>query len=249
MTPSLAAIQRHPVKSLGHEALERAALAAGQALPMDRVWALAHAASAFDPAAPAWVPCKNFLRVTHARRLAQVSAAWDGARLTLSHPDGAPMTADPETADGADAITAWAAQWAEGGRPGPYRLVRAPQPMTDAPEPWVSIHSLASLRALGQRLGVDLDPRRFRGNLWLDGLAPWEEMDWEGREVSIGPVRLRVTETIGRCAATEANPVTGARDAAVLEALREATGDTRFGVYAAVLSDGEVAVGDPVVGP
>jgi len=249
MTATLAAIWRHPVKSLGHEALDRATLTAGAALPMDRAWALAHGRSAFDPAAPAWVPCANFLRVTHARRLAQVSAAWDGARLRLTHPDGDPLTADPETAEGAAAVAAWAAQWAEGGRPGPYRLVRAPQPMTDAPAPWISIHALASLRALEQRLGRPLDPRRFRGNLWLEGLAPWEELGWQGREIAVGPVRLRVTETIGRCAATEADPATGARDAPVLRALREATGDTRFGVYAEVLTDGAVAVGDAAAVP
>lgn len=249
MSARLAAIWRHPVKSLGCEALDRVDLTAGHALPMDRVWALAHGASAFDPAAPGWVPATNFLRVTHARRLAQVSAAWDGARLTLTHPDGPALTADPEAANGAAAIAGWAAQWAEGGRPGPYALVRAPQPMTDMPDPWVSIHALSSLRALEQRVGRPLDPRRFRGNLWLDGLAPWEELGWEGREIAVGPVRLRVTETIGRCAATEADPATGARDAPVLQALRAATGDTRFGVYAQVLSDGAVAPGDAATVP
>ncbi len=246
MSLTLARLWRHPVKSLGHEALQRVALTAGAALPFDRTWALAHAASAFDFAAPAWAHCRNFLRVTHAPALAQVAAAWDGARLTLSGPGVAPLTADPETPEGAAAIAAWAGAFAEGGRPGPYRLARAPQAMTDSDFPSVAVLSLASLRALSQRVGVDLDPRRFRGNLWIEGAAPWEEAEWVGRTLAIGPARLRVREPIWRCVATEASPATGRRDAAVMETLRTATGDTAFGLYAEVVGGGEIAVGDAV---
>jgi uncharacterized protein YcbX len=244
VTGRLAHIWRHPIKSLGREALDRVTLTPGEALPFDRRWALAHGNSAFDPAAPAWVECGNFLRVTHAHRLAQVESAWDGSRLTLTHPDAAPLTADPETPDGAQAIADWATALADGGRPGPYRLVRAPQAMTDSDFPSVALLGLASLRALGQIMALDLDPRRFRGNLWIDGLAPWEEFDWVGREIRIGGATLRVVEPIGRCAATEANPQTGRRDAPIVKALRAATGETNFGVYATVIAGGDVALGD-----
>jgi len=237
-------IWRHPVKSLGREALERVALTAGEALPLDRRWALAHGNSAFDPGAPSWVECGNFLRVTHAHRLAQVEAKWDGASLTLSHPDAAPLSAEPDTAEGAQAIADWATALSEGGRPGPYRLVRGPRAMTDSDFPSVAILGMASLRALGQVMALEVDPRRFRGNLWIDGLAPWEEFDWVGREIRIGGARLKVIEPIGRCAATEANPITGRRDAPVVRALRAATGETNFGVYATVIEGGEVALGD-----
>lgn len=241
---TLAALWRHPVKSLGHERLDSVVLTAGACLPGDRVWAVAHGASAFDDTAPAWVPCRNFIRVTHAPRLAQVSARLDGARLHLAHPDAAPLAADPDTEAGAAAIAAWAAPLAEGAPPGPYRLVRAPQAMTDADAPWVAVLSLASLRALSQRLGVRPDPRRFRGNLWLDGVAPWEEGEWPGRVLSVAGARLKVIEPIWRCRATEANPETGRYDAPMLETLRSVTGDTAFGVYAEVVEGGTVAAGD-----
>jgi uncharacterized protein YcbX len=243
---TLAALWRHPVKSLGCEALRRVALTPGAVLPFDRTWALAHAASDFDFAAPAWVHCRNFLRVTHAPGLAQVTAAWDGARLTLTGPGAAPLTADPDAPEGAAAIAAWAERFAEGSRPGPYRLARAPQAMTDSDFPSVAVLSLSTLRALSQRVGLDLDPRRVRGNLWIEGAAPWEEAAWVGRTLAVGPARLRVREPIWRCVATEANPATGRRDAAVLDALRAATGDTAFGLYVEVVEGGEIAVGDAV---
>ena len=242
---ALAEIWRHPVKSLGWERLAAAALAPGACLPGDRVWAVAHGASAFDPAAPGWVACKNFIRVTHAPKLAQVAAALSPeGRLRLTHPDAALLDIDPETAEGAEALVAWAAPLAEGARPGPYALARASQAMTDADAPFIAVLSLSSLRALSQRAGCAPDPRRFRGNLWLDGVAPWEESEWPGRTLRIGAARLRVVEPIWRCRATEANPETGLYDAPMLDALRAATGDTAFGVYAEVVAGGDVAEGD-----
>ena len=245
----LSEIWRHPVKSVGAERLASVDLAPGACLPGDRVWAVAHATSAFDPAAPSWVPCRNFLRVTHAPRLAQVSARLDGPVLHLAHPDAPPLSAEPDTPDGAAAIAQWAGPLAERAQPGPHRLARAPQAMTDADRPWLSVLSLASLRALGQHAGHDLDPRRFRGNLWLDGLAPWEEGEWPGRTLVIGAVQLTVIEPIWRCRATEANPETGRYDAPVLDTLRRITGDTAFGVYAEVVTGGRVAEGDAVALP
>jgi uncharacterized protein YcbX len=240
----LAAIRRHPVKSVGWEALESVALAAGAALPLDRRWAVAHGRSRFDAAAPAWVEPNQFLRVTHSPRLAQVRAAWADDRLTLTHPDAPALTVDPETEG--DALAAWAGALASEMQPGPYRIARADMALTDADEPWVAIGSLASLRALGQRMGRELDPNRFRANLWLEGLAPWEERGWVDREIAIGAARLRVTEIIVRCAATEASPDDGTRDAPVVAGLRDACGAPEFAVYAEVLEGGAIALGDAV---
>ena len=244
MIPRLAALRRHPIKSVGVEAPERAELAAGAPMPLDRVWAVAHGRSPYDTGAPAWENPNGFLRVTHSPRLAAVRAAWDGARATLTHPEADPLTADPETEG--DAIAAWAGALASDLQPGPWRLARAPVAMTDVPEPWVAIGNLASLRALSEHLGRPLEPERFRANLWLDGLAPWEERAWPGREIAVGAARLRVVEPIVRCAATEANCATGRRDAPVIAGLRAACGAPEFAVYAEVVAGGAVAVGDPV---
>ena len=42
--------------------------------------------------------------------------------------------------------------------------------LTDAPEPWIAVNNLSSLRAVGQRLGQELSIHRWRGNLWIEGL-------------------------------------------------------------------------------
>jgi uncharacterized protein YcbX len=116
--------------------------------------------------------------------------------------------------------------------------------MSDAPFASVSILNEASLRALSQKIGKPLDPRRFRGNLWLDGLAPWEEFDLVGKRLRIGEAEFDIVEPIGRCRATEANPDTGRRDANTLAALEDGWGHTQFGVYAMVRKGGRISVGD-----
>ncbi len=224
-------------------------LSSAQALPWDRRWALAHAAGSWDPAAPKWIRCGNFVRVAHTPRFAQLRCALDEAtgEVALSHPDLPPLTARPDTEVGAKAVADWIAPLAGEAKPGPFRIARAPDAaLTDMEPPWISLKSLASLEALSGKAGRPLDPRRFRGNLWIEGIEPWVEFDWIGKELTIGPVRLRITERIGRCAAPAADPETGIRDTDVVGTLRATYGHTDFGVYAEVITGGAATLGDPV---
>ena len=239
------ALHRHPIKGHGVEALDRVTLAAGETMPWDRRWAVPHDAARIE--GTGWAPCRNFGRGAGAPSLMAITAEWDEAarRMTLRHPDRPDLSFDP-SAEG-DRFVAWAAPLYRAGRPAPVALIRAEgQGMTDADRPWLSLHSLASLRAVAEAVGQDLSPHRWRGNLWLDGPAPWEEDDWIGRRLRVGGAVLEIKEPIFRCRATEANPATGRRDADTLGALTHlrGAGETRFGVYAEVVQGGEVGVGD-----
>jgi len=246
----LVAIYRHPVKSLGSEPLSRVTLDAGVALPGDRAHAITHGDSAFDPDNPGWAACGNFLRITNVPALARpaVSYAPKTRILTLSE-DGTQRTYELHDAADREALAAWAGAAAEGIRPGPYRVADAPGvSLTDAQDQAPSLMSLASLRDLSAQVGVTLDPRRFRGNLWIDGddLAPWAELGWAGRVVTMGGAQLTITAPITRCLATAANPDTGQRDDNPVPALKALHGKPVFGMIAGVTQGGDVAVGDAV---
>ncbi len=245
----LARIVRHPVKSVGFEELETAVLTAGAPLAWDRVWAVAHDAAAFAGDPPGWVRKMNFVRGVAGPALMAVRAVWDAdaGRLRLTHPDRPALEIDPDT----PADAAWLLDWLRplwpDNRPAPARLVRAQgAALADNPEPYVAILSLASLRDLSARMGQELSIHRWRGNLWLEGLAPWAEFDLIGREIAIGPARLRIDAPITRCEATTANPDTGQRDADTLGALEAAFDHRDFGVFATVVTGGPVRLGDPV---
>lgn len=244
----LAHLCRHPVKSVGYEELARVVLTAGQPMPWDRVWAVAHAAAPFAGHPEGWHPKVAFLRGWAEGALMAIQARYDEGTgtLHLTHPARPPFAGLMPAAG--EALVDWLRPLWPTTRPDPDRLVarRDGGALSDAPEPFVALANLSSNRALGQRLGQDLSIHRWRANLWLEGLAPWEEFDLIGREITIGPVRLRVEERIGRCRATCANPATGRMDADTLGALEGGYGHTDFGVYARVVAGGAVAVGDGV---
>jgi uncharacterized protein YcbX len=244
----LAEIYRHPVKSLGEEALDEVRLEPGRALPWDRAWAVGHGGTRHDPERPEIGVPGNFVNQTHVPRLAQITVAFDEAtgRLTLSHPDRPELTVVPGTAEGDGALAEWVAPLTEGTpRTGPFSICHARgAAFTDFEDTHVSIGSVASRRALEELAGQTLEPIRFRMNLWLDGQAPWEELELVGREIEVGQARLRVLRRDARCNATAANPATGERDVPVPALLRKTFGHVDFGIYAQVVAGGTVRRGD-----
>ena len=118
----------------------------------------------------------------------------------------------------------------------------------------VSLVSRASLQALAGLAGEsEIDARRFRMLVELDGLAEAHEEDtWVGREVRVGAALVRVRGHVGRCLTTQRHPESGETDLPTLDLLRSYRGglDTSeplaFGVYGEVREPGRVAVGDAV---
>ena len=249
MTARVAHLWRHPIKSHGVESVAGADFAAGATMPWDRVWAIAHEAAKLAPGAAGWAPCANFSRAAKSPDLIAIRARVDEAAgtVTLTHPRRAPITIDPDRPEDAARLIEWVAPLSDPERSRPAFLARAARGMTDTDYPSVSILGLASLRALSERFESPLAMERFRGNIWLEGLAPWEEFDLIGRSLRIGGATFRIRERITRCKATTANPATGHRDADTLGALQDGWGHRDFGVYAEVTEGGRVALGDAAV--
>jgi len=242
MTARLTQIWRHPIKSHGHEALQQVRLEQGRTMPWDRTWAVAHEGAKADGSA--WASCANFSRGAKAPALMAIDATLDEASetITLRHPEQADISLHPER--DATQLIEWARPLMPQDRAQSSRVVRVPdRGMTDTDFPSISIANLASNAAVETVLGQTLSPRRWRANLWLDGLEPWAEFDWIGKTLAIGDVRLEVRERITRCLATTANPQTGARDADTLGALKS-WDHQDFGIYATVTQTGDIHVGD-----
>ena len=252
MMPHVTELYRHPVKSHGREALSQVRLIAGKTMPWDRVWAVAHEMAKFDDANPAWAHCVNFSRGAKAPELMAIDVTVDEAtnRLTFTHPNRDPLTINPDVTAEAAELIAWVKPLMPADRAQSDRVVRAPdRGMTDTPYPSISINSHASLRAMGQKAGREISPLRWRGNIWLDDLAPWQEFEWIGKEIRIGETLLAVRDPITRCPATTANPETGKRDLDTLGFLNDGWGHQDFGVYVEVIEGGQINTGDPVILP
>lgn len=243
MTPVLARICRHPIKAHGREDLASVLLSAGACLPGDRRWAVAHEAARLTEG---WNPCSNFHRGAKAPALMAITSALDGDSIILRHPDRPDLRFAPDDPADLPAFLDWLAPLSPADRAQPVRIVSAGRGMTDSAFPSVAILSTASLQALSHHLGQDLSPHRFRGNLWVEGTAPFAEFDWVGRELQVGEAILKIEERITRCNATKANPETGQIDADTLGALETHYGHRDFGVYAIVTKGGTVNLNDKV---
>ena len=247
MTAHLAQIHRYPIKSIGGEELDRVTLTPGQILPGDRAFGVLHGAATRHLEGEAlhkWLPKSAFLRGAASAPLQAVKGGWQDGQLRLTHPDRPPLLFDPAGDDAP--LLAWLAPLWPADKAAPARLVRGPVPLTDVKKPFVSLLSLDSLAALSTRLGMSPGTLRWRGNLWVAGWEPFAERGLRLKHLAIGPVRLRIREFIGRCAATDADTDTGKPDIDMVAALQDAYGHSDFGTYAEVIEGGEIAVGDPV---
>lgn len=250
MTRSLRHIVRYPVKGMSAEALDSVALSPGEGLPHDRRFALAHASANFDPLAPEWLAKTNFLMLMRDEKLAQLQTHFDpeSGMLTVRRGGRVVSRGNITTPIGRTLIEQFFAAFLKGSLRGNPRLVEAPGHMfSDTREKFVSLINLASVRDLERVVGQAVDPLRFRGNLCFEGAEPWEEFDWVGRDVRIGDTLLRVEKRIGRCAATNVDPASGARDLNIPVALQKGYGHKDLGIYARVVKGGRIAVGEKVV--
>ena len=125
-------------------------------------------------------------------------------------------------------------------------LVRSDRALTDCRP--VSLISLQTVRQIEEELGVTVDKRRFRANVYLDIAAGggFGEDGWVGRKLRIGPTLVvAVLERDPRCKMISLDPDTGGHDPEVLRKVAQAHG-AHAGVYCAVLVEGMVAKGDTV---
>lgn len=237
------ALFRHPLKSHGREALQTVTLHAGQSMPFDRHWAVAHDASKADGSN--WVPCQNFSRGSKAPALMAINAVLDEHTnsLMLSHPNRPDLTFDPDH-DTAPFLN-WVRPLVPDDRALPDRILRlAKRGFTDTNFPSISLCNTMSHMAVSEQASNDLSPLRWRANIWFEGDEPWQELDWIGKEVALGGATLVIREPILRCLATTANPETGLRDVDTLGILNRTWGHQNFGIYAEVIKGGPVALGD-----
>jgi len=245
----IAGIFRYPVKGLCGEALDKVKLTAGQTLPYDRAWAIENGPSGFDPASPSYLTKTKFLILMRNERLALLDLRFDEASKTLVIlRDGKQVVcAKLDEPTGRQVLTQFFASFMEADLRGPPKILASPgHSFSDVPDKCVSIINTASCNDLARVIGAPVDPDRFRGNFIVEGLAPWAEFSWVGQKIRLGSAKLEVYARIQRCAATNVDPRTAARDMQIPKTLMSAFGHMECGVYARVLEDGVVEKGSQV---
>lgn len=207
---TVAALRRYPVKSMLGEDLPEATLRVG-GVDNDRVFALIDAETGRVASAkqPRWW-----------RVLLRCTAVWDGGSPAITLPDGRVVNADEDGVDRALSELVGRQVHLSDTRPGGAALARpAPEDViergADADVPYEMLEigqgtsgttfvDYAPVHLITSSTCEHLDAEwlRYRPNLLLDtpGGRPYAENDWVGREITVGPVRLRGILATPRCA-------------------------------------------------
>lgn len=113
----------------------------------------------------------------------------------------------------------------------------------------LSLIGTETLAELGRRVGLDLDPRRFRPNILAEVEAPFGEESWLGRTLTFGnrpdSARIRADRQNVRCVLTTVDPDTARRSPQVLRTIVQER-DECAGIYLSTVQPGSVQVGDPI---
>lgn len=259
---SVGALYRYPVKGFTPEACEQIVVQDDGRVEGDRVFAFrfADAVGPEDEEGLAYWPKKRGLALMDMPSLARLRLRCDSDRRRLTIRDGDEVLVDAGIDDAGrrkieDAVTAWLRETSDARhleRPGrlPLRLIGdgVTSQFQDRPRGYVPVHAAASVAELGRAVETDVDDRRFRSNIVVEGVSAWDELEWQGT-VRIGDVAFTVQRPIVRCAAIMANPDTGRQDAPLLRTLTREFGQSApsLGVLLLPASDGGVLrVGDPV---
>lgn len=239
---------RYPVKGLRGERLARVTVAPGRVFPLDRRFALAHGDSGITPENPKWALKTEFHMLMHGpdAGLAALTPSYDESSgvLTIDR-DGETLAQSKvgETA-GQAAMNAFFADYLGAADNGGLCFVESKDAYFGNIEAQViSLINLASVRDFSKTVGTAVSERRFRGNIYIDGLEPWAERAWVGKTLRAGDVSFAVVDETIRCGATVVNPETHERDLNVPKLLENNYGHMFCGVYlkaeqAGTLSEG-----------
>ena len=224
----VAGLWRYPVKSMAAEGLEDVEVS-WHGLAGDRRWAFirdGQVRSGFP-----WLTIRERPEMARYRpRFAEPDRP-DASRTLVRTPSGRELdAADPALA-------------AELG-PG-VRVIKQNRGVFDTMP--LSLLTTQTLDGAGRLAGAVLTAERFRPNLLVEAASGPEfpEDSWVGRVLRVGSLRMRVDQRDQRCVMVTIDPVTLARNPAILRAIARER-DARLGVYGSTVAPGRVAVGDPV---
>lgn len=261
LTCTLAALGLHPVKSCAALA-PREALLAETGFDLDRAWMVVdHGGKMLTQRShPRLALVKPTLRASD---LLLKAPGMLGLHLRLDT-----VEADTRVQVWNDIVKAWdmgdlAAQWFSDFLASPVRVVRFdPDEQRLADRAWTGEHeapvefadgfpllvaSLDSLGELNRRLAeaghAAVAMTRFRPNLVLSGLEPWDEdlIDELRIDTDEGPVRLKLVKPCGRCSIPNVDPASAEVQPQVYDTLAGFRSDARiqggvsFGMNAIIL--------------
>ncbi|MCT7974987.1 MOSC domain-containing protein [Laspinema olomoucense] len=250
----------YPIKGLTPHPIQGVTLEEDCGIRGDRAFALMFVDGSDTPPATLvpWMSKAHFAVQNDWPKLAKLECFYNAETdcLTIRHQGVTLLEAATETQPERDRISAFFTGFLADAEPtpearhpqySPLQLVGVRSGETRYPDRapvHISLMSQATLDALTEACGTLIDVRRFRPNILLEGIAPWEEFNGVGEEFYLGESKIVITARIGRCANIEVDPDNGDRNLRLLSVLKNRYGHLQAGVLAKIITPGSVKIGD-----
>jgi uncharacterized protein YcbX len=231
-------ITRYPIKGFAGEALQNTLVRSLKTLPGDRQHALQYV-DRIPPSSKGWRPKKYFLQSVQTNLCSEIHIEWNSDIVHFNY-RGNPFKI-PRTALANGSLPQWIASLAP--ELGEFTLETLETGFTDERDAYVSLVNRSTVSAIAEATGTSDHPERYRGNLLVDGVRPFDELNWIGQTFQIGTATFEVVEPIVRCKATECD-WHGSRTEGFLDRLDQQLDTDICGLFLRAVGDGEIKITD-----
>ena len=108
----------------------------------------------------------------------------------------------------------------------------------------MSLINLSSIKDFEEKITEKIEPQRFRGNFYVEGIDAWEERKWINKIIKINNISFKVEKNIPRCVAINLKPKTDDNSLNLLQSLKKSYNHFDMGIYLRAESDGKISLGD-----
>lgn len=248
---SLNAINRYPIKGFSVDTVKQIMLQKGKVLLHDRKYSFQNGEIDFDEYDPQHFFKTKFLVLMDNKKVASLQTSFDANCEYLTIKKDGQIIAEGDLTSGSDRrdIDFFINDYFDVELKGESKILipeDEDHSFSDVKHRCISILNLESVKKFEQDTGLNIDPIRFRCNLHINGLAPFEELNMLEQSLNIGDARLKIFKKIQRCPAVDVNPTTANRDSDLNSLLKKFYDHRFMGVYAMVETGGMINQGDDI---
>ena len=231
-------ITRYPIKGFGGEQLAQTLVHRHKTLPGDRQHALQYA-DRIPSNLEGWRPKKYFLQSVQTNLCSEIHIAWTTESVHFDYHGNTFEILRNALDNGA------LPEWISSLVPelGEFTLETLETGFTDERDAYVSLVNRSTVTAIAEATGTSDHPERYRGNLLVDGVRPFDELNWVGKKIQIGTATFDVVEPIVRCKATECD-WHGSRTEGFLDRLDQQLDTDICSLFLQAVGNGEIKITD-----
>ena len=111
----------------------------------------------------------------------------------------------------------------------------------------ISLINKKSISDFSNKISANIEFERFRANIYIDGLAAWEERNWIGKTIKINNIDFFVSAEISRCSATNLKPSTDIVTINLPNQLKKTYDHINMGIYLVPLQNGVISKNDKII--